>query len=317
MTMHVFNASETAALLPYRPMIDRLDAAYRGGVVTPERVHHTVEGGGEPDKTLILMPAWQDGGPIGVKLVNVVPGNRERGLPSIAGIYVLFDGLTGQPVAILDGAELTARRTAAVGALAANYLAKKNARTHLILGAGAIAPHLIHAHRAVRPIDTTLIWARRPEEAERIAAQARRVVSGVEAVTDLPEAAGRADIVSCATLASEPILHGAWLSSGVHVDLMGAFRPHMREADDDVVRGAIIYVDAMHGALHDAGELRMPLEQGVIRRDDIRGDLAALCRAGHAARTDEREKTLFKSVGSAQSDYAVAAGALEAIRTRA
>jgi ornithine cyclodeaminase len=315
--MRVFNAGETAGLLPYDDMIARLDAAYRTGVVAPERVHHRIESVGEADKTLIMMPAWQRGEAIGVKLVNVVPGNRERGLPSIAAIYVLFDGLTGQPVAILDGAELTARRTAAVAALAAKYLARENARTHLILGAGAIAPHLIHAHRKVRPIATTLIWARRAEEAERLAARERATVAGVEAVTDLTAAARRADIVSCATLASEPILEGAWLAPGVHVDLMGSYLPHMREADDDTVRNASIYVDALHGALHDSGELRIPLANGVLRRDEIRGDLASLCRSGSLARTSDAEKTLFKSVGNAQSDYAVAAGALAAIRAGA
>lgn len=315
--MRVFNARETAALLPYRGMIDSLDAAYRAGVIAPERVHHRIESIGEADKTLIMMPAWQRGEAIGVKLVNVVPGNRERGLPSIAAIYVVFDGVTGRPAAILDGAELTARRTAAVAALAAKYLARETARTHLILGAGAIAPHLIHTHRKVRPIGTTLIWARRFEEAERVAAEARRTTPGVEAVADLAAATRRADIVSCATLADEPILRGAWLAPGVHVDLMGSYLPHMREADDDAVRGAAVYVDAMHGALHDSGELSIPLANGVLRRDDIRGDLAGLCRGGSLARTSEAEKTLFKSVGSAQSDYAVAAGALAAIRGEA
>jgi ornithine cyclodeaminase len=312
--MRVFNARETAGLLPYADMIARLDAAYRTGVVAPERVHHRIESVGEADKTLIMMPAWQPGESIGVKLVNVVPGNRERGLPSIAAIYVLFDGRTGQPAAILDGAELTARRTAAVAALAAKYLARENARTHLIVGAGAIAPHLVHAHRQVRPITTTLVWARRAEEAERLATEARETTPGVEAVTDLADAVRRADIVSCATLASEPILAGTWLAPGVHVDLMGSYLPHMREADDDAVRNATIYVDALHGALHDSGELSIPLASGALRHEDIRGDLASLCRKGSLARTSDIEKTLFKSVGNAQSDYAVAAGALAAIR---
>ncbi|WP_052071781.1 ornithine cyclodeaminase family protein [Sphingopyxis sp. MWB1] len=312
--MQIFNARETADLLPYDDMILALENAYRGEVVTPERVHHKITSEENADKTLILMPAWRADAPIGVKLVNVVPDNGARGLPSISGIYMLFDGDTGAPVALLDGPTLTARRTAAVAALAAKYLARAEARTHLIMGAGAIAPHLAHTHRAVRSIDTTLIWARRPAEAERLAASLRDKVPGVEAVTDLPAAAARADIISCATLASDPILKGQWLSRGVHVDLMGSYLPHMREADDATLRGATIHVDQMPGALQDSGELRLPLEAGVISRSDIIGDLESLCLGLTPSRQSDAEKTLFKSVGSARSDYAVAAAAFEHIR---
>lgn len=313
--MQLFNAEETADLLTYDGMISALENAYCGGVTTPERVHHKITSEKNADKTLILMPAWRADAPIGVKLVNVVPDNRARGLPSISGIYVLFDGETGAPVALLDGPTLTARRTAAVAGLAAKYLARAEARTHLIMGAGAIAPHLAYTHRAVRPIDTTLIWARRQAEAERLANQLQGELAGVEVVTDLPAAAARADIVSCATLASDPILMGKWLSKGVHVDLMGSYLPHMREADDETLRGATIHVDQMPGALQDSGELRLPLEAAVISRADIVGDLESLCRGITSPRRSDEDKTLFKSVGSARSDYAVAAAAFERIRS--
>lgn len=198
----------------------------------PLRHHHTVVQEGEPPATLLLMPAWQPGGSLGVKLVTVTPGNSQRGLPVIAGSYVLFSAITGAVEAIIDGAELTARRTAATSALAADYLARRDARRLLVVGAGKLSLNLVEAHATVRAIEAVSIWARRPEQAEEVAAEARALGFDAAAVSDIDAAVSQADIISCCTLSREPLVRGAFVQPGTHLDLIGAYRHDMRETDD-------------------------------------------------------------------------------------
>jgi ornithine cyclodeaminase len=203
------------------------------------------------------MPAWNDPGDprpepyVGVKIVSVFPENAARGRPTVNGAYLLMSGATGETLACLDGGTLTNWRTAAASALAASYLARPDASRLVMVGAGALAPYLIAAHASVLPVSEVLVWNRNPERAEALARAMSGRAYSVRATTDLRGAVGRADIVSCATLSSEPLVRGAWLSAGVHLDLVGAFTPAMRESDDEAVRRASVYVDTRSGAFRE------------------------------------------------------------------
>ena len=305
--------TEIAARLPRRALIERLERAFATDSGTPVRQRHDLGGEGA-GRSLLLMPGWRVNGAIGVKLVTVFADNVLRSLPAVHACYVLFDADTGAPRAILDGNELTLRRTGAASALAAKYLAPPDAKRLLMVGTGELAPHLILSHAQVRPLETVRIWGRRPEKAREVAA-ALGTGHGfaIEICEDLEAGVAWADIVSCATLSQTPLLEGRWLHSGQHLDLVGAFRPNMREADDLAVARAALYVDTRAGALSEAGELVQTLAAGVIKPTDIKGELAELVRGQVPGRTDPGAITLFKSVGTAIEDLAAAELAVEAL----
>jgi ornithine cyclodeaminase len=221
---------------------------------------------------------------------------------------LLFDGATGTALALVEGGELTLRRTAAASALAASYLAKIDAASLLVIGTGSLAPHLAAAHAAVRPIRRVRIWGRSPAKAEALARRLRADLPELDiaASSNLAADAAAADIVSCATSAAEPVLLGRWLAPGTHVDLVGNFSRQARECDDDTVRGARIFVDTVEGALAEAGDLLIPLATGAIDRNRIVGELADLCRGEVQGRTAPDEITVFKSVGAAIEDLIAA-----------
>jgi ornithine cyclodeaminase len=306
--MRLINADEVNSALDDRALVEELREMFRGGCDVPLRHHHNILNPGAADATLLLMPAWQSGEQIGIKLVTVFPDNGRVGLASILGQYLLLDGKTGRPQALIDGVQLTLRRTACASALAADFLARPDASNLVMVGAGALAPHLIRAHAAVRPIRTVMIWNHNSEKAQALAAELK--IDGVEisASTELEAAVGAADIVSCATLSPDPLIMGAWLPAGCHLDLVGAFRPDMRECDDTAVTRARIYVDNREGAMVEGGDIAIPLASGVITADDVRGDLFDLTRGLVQGRGDNQngDITLFKSVGTALEDLAAA-----------
>jgi alanine dehydrogenase len=309
--MRVLDREAVRAALPWDRLIAALRAAFAEGCVVPARMAHTVEIPGDPDATLMLMPAWRGGQFIVTKIVTVVPGNRTRGAPVVDASMLVFDGRDGTLRAILDGGEVTARRTAAASALVADALARKDAAHLLIVGAGRIAANLASAHCSVRPYRRVSVWARRAEAARALAARVQGVAPEVSVSEALEPAVRDADVVSCATLAQNPLVHGAWLKPGAHLDLVGGYTPRMREADDEAMRrAAVIYVDTRDGALAEAGDIVQPLASGVIGRERISGELADLCRGGGPRRPDDRAITVFKSVGTALEDYAAATLAL-------
>lgn len=305
--LRVFDAAAVGRALAYAALADALSAAFAEGLRAPVRHHHDVPRPGAEPATLLLMPAWRLGRETGVKLVHVCPGNELRSLPVVQGVYVLFDGPTGTPRAVLDGTELTLRRTAAASALAARHLAREDASTHLMIGAGALAPHLVRAHAAVRPIRRVLLWNRTRSRAEKLAAELAGEAFAVTVVDDRLAALAEADIVSCATLSREPLVEGRHLRPGTHVDLVGAFRPDMRESDDDLVRRARVFVDTREGALAEAGDILQAIASGALTADAIAGDLYELCGGRVTGRRDASEITVFKSVGTAIADLVAAA----------
>jgi ornithine cyclodeaminase len=216
-----------------------------------------------------------------------------------------MEGATGVPLATLDGTRLTLWRTAAASALAARHLAREDASLMTMVGAGALAPFLIRAHLSQRPIRRVKLWNHRPEKAAALAAELSPAGLPVEAATDLEAAVREADLVSCATLSTAPLVKGEWLGAGVHVDLVGAFNLAMREVDDEAMRRASVYIDTK-AAMHEGGDVALALRSGALAEADIRGDLFALCRGEAPGRTKTDEITLFKSVGSAIEDLAAA-----------
>lgn len=303
--MLLLTETQTRHALPFPDLIDALADMFRTGCVMPVRHHHDMEMDGEPDATMLLMPAWTPGGFAGVKVVNVVPGNAERGLPAVSAQYLLSDARTGEMLALIDGGELTARRTAASSALAARYLARSDASHLLVVGTGRLAPNLIAAYMAVRSIRAVTIWGRSMEKAAELAREVGATFPvKVTVASRLTEALGQADIVSSATLSSEPLITGDAVKPGTHIDLVGAFKPTMRESDDALVERAELFVDTRDGCLSEGGDIVQPLKSGLITPEDIRADLYDLCKGTYPGRTDDKAITLFKSVGAALEDLA-------------
>jgi ornithine cyclodeaminase/alanine dehydrogenase-like protein (mu-crystallin family) len=303
--MRILDFDATAAALPYERLVPALRELFARGCEVPPRHVHEVPVPDAAAFTSLIMPAWVPGRYYGVKTINIAPGNAQRGLPGLHATYLLYDGCTGVPLALMDGDAITTRRTAAASALAASWLARADARRLLVVGAGRIARELPFALRAVRPIAQVQVWARSSASAQALAEDWRRHGLPAQAVTDLAAACGEADIVSCATLATQPVVQGAWLAPGSHLDLIGSFTPAMREADDACFAGAALYLDTEEG-LKKSGELLGPMSRGVFGPADVRGTLAALARNDAAGRIGAQERTVFKSVGTALEDLAAA-----------
>lgn len=300
--MHIVDHVDTRHRLPFEALIPALQRMFVAGCEVPLRHRHDI---GAQGGSILLMPAWQAGGFLGIKTVSIFPANAERGLPSVHAAYLLMDAATGVPLAMLDGNEITARRTAAASALAARYLARADARRLLVVGAGRVARLLPRAFSAVRPITQVTVWARRRESGLRLVEDLRSAGIDAKLAQDLKAAVGAADIVTCATLSEEPLVHGAWLRPGTHLDLIGGFAPGMRESDDDCFVGSRVFIDTEE-ALQKAGDLLAPIASGKFRAADVCATLTALCRGEHAGRADARDITVFKSVGSALEDLAAA-----------
>lgn len=307
--MQIISAEEIDRRLSFVGLVETLRTAFQQGAVQPVRHHHTVTRGEGADSTLLLMPAWTDfaqasEGFIGVKIVTVSPDNNAIGKPAVMGQYLLLEGRTGEPVALIDGQRLTQWRTACASALASSYLSRPDAAHLVIVGAGALSTFLARAHASVRSIERISIWNRTIERAAVVAEELSVGGIAARAVDDLDAALASADIVSAATISSQPLIKGAALRPGTHVDLVGGFTPTMREADDEAIRRASVFVDTIGGATKEAGDIVQPLSSGVLKVEDIRGDLYSLTRGERPGRQDSDEITLFKSVGAAIEDLA-------------
>ncbi len=299
--MKLLSAADVARLGAYRDIVEALREGFRAPIETPVRHHHEISAA----STLLLMPAWSRQW-AGLKTVVVKTDNPARGLPTVQASYLLIDQETGATVALMDGTEITRRRTAAASALAADYLARPDVETMTVVGAGALAPHFVAAHAAVRPIRRVFVHNRTPSRSETLVAELAHRGFEAHAVTDLEHAVRQSGIVSCVTSSTVPILRGAWLEPGTHVDLAGAFKPSMRETDAETVARAAVYVDTREGALAEAGDLLQARDEGHFDFANIRGDLFELCRGTAKGRKTADEITLFKSAGTAIEDLATA-----------
>lgn len=299
--MKVISAAELAGIADYKSIVEALRDGFKSDIETPVRHHHEIS----DVSTLLLMPAWSKAW-AGLKTVVVKTDNAAMNLPTVQASYLLIDNATGAAVAILDGTELTRRRTAAASALAAGYLARPDASNLVIVGAGALGAHFVKAHAAVRDIKKVFIYNRTIGKAEKLSAELKREGVDAVAVSDLEKAVRQADIVSCVTTSTAPVVKGEWLKPGTHVDLAGAFKPAMRETDGDVVAKSRVFVDTRHGAEAEAGDLLQARDEGKFDFKNIQADLHELCRGTVKGRKTAAEITLFKSCGSAVEDLAAA-----------
>ncbi len=267
--MRIISADDIHKALTYRTLIEALAEAFRSDMVVPVRHHHTIPQDGA-DATLLLMPAWNQGEErfIGCKIVTVFPDNAMAQRPSVYGQYLLLSGKTGEPLAMMDGRALTAWRTACASALAARYLAREDASHLIMVGAGALAPHLIRAHASVRPIKRVSIWNR---------TKARAISLGFGVAV-----------------------------AGIEVDIAEDLEQAVGEADDQAVKRARIFVDTRAGAAKEAGDIVVPLKKKIIDAKAIKGDLFDLVGGKVKGRTSDAQITLFKSVGNALEDLAAA-----------
>ena len=308
--MRVIDASTTAELLPYPALINALGTAFAQGdtaATAPPRLHYSVP---EPatadqppqaDRTLLIMPSWAQDAGVVVKLVNVVPSNSARSLAAIQAQVLVADAQTGAWSSLIDGATLTARRTAAASALAARYLAPVAAKTLLIVGTGRLSVELVHAHMSVRPsIKKVLIWGRDQAKAQAVA----RELNAAQAVTDLEQACNQADVISCCTLSNQALVKGAWVKPNTHIDLVGAYRPDLRETDGALVAKSQVFVDTYAGANGEAGDLLQAAQEGYFDMANIQADLHQLSQQEYLRPANSI--TLFKSVGASIEDFVAA-----------
>ena len=282
--MRFIDWDEVHRLADYSSVIDAIARMYASGCDAMDRMIMCQPTADVDEGDFLMQPAWMRGKAFGIKIANVFPANERRGKPSILGVYVLFDGNSGELLACIDGP----------------------AETMLMMGAGKLAPYLIAAHASVRPIRRVLVWNRTTEKARDLAERLSRPAFEVIAVSDPAGAAAEADQISCATYAPEPILQGKWLKPGAHVDLVGSYRPDLRESDDDVIgRAGRLFVDARFSTVEIAGDVTEPLKRDVLRAADIT-DLFELAQAKRPGRTSDREITVFKSGGGGHEDLATA-----------
>lgn len=315
--MLVLDEKMTRAALPFPKLMEAIAKMFAGECVTPLRHHHDMKVPGESAATLLLMPCWVPGGHSGVKILNLFPDNHTRSLPTIIGQYLLSSARTGEMLALVEGGELTARRTAATSALASRYLSKEDATHMVMVGTGRLALNLVEAHSAVRPLKAVSVWGRDTSKAEVLVQQIEALGLSATVANDLSTACRGADIISCATLSNRPLVQGAWLKEGAHLDLVGAFKPTMRESDDTAVTRSRVYVDTYEGATHEGGDIVIPLQTGILDKADIQAELRQLVTGERQGRKSSQEITMFKSVGAALEDLAGAVLAYETMRDQA
>ena len=297
--MKYFDAETVNAHLDYSLFIPFLKKQFTKEIEVPNRAHHNFG-----ENTLLTMPAWNDEF-LGTKLATVHPSNKLRNLPAIHATYFLQSAITGEAIATFEAKSLTNKRTAAASALASSLLSRTNSKRLLMIGNGTLAPELIRAHSSIRPIEEVYIWGRNSKNVDTLIAKNDWNNLKVRRANNLKEVVQMADIISCATLSKMPLIVGEWLQNGQHVDLVGSYKPDMREADDTTILRSRVFVDTFH-ALKESGDLSIPLGNNILKRTDIQADLKTLCTCQNQGRTSSEEITLFKSVGYALEDLAAA-----------
>lgn len=293
------DADAVRECLPMAELIGHLRKALAGDATAPERqIYRTSE-----TASLLVMPAWDTAGELGIKVVQVDTA-RER---AVEALYILHHAQTPGAFTALDGAMLTARRTAALSALGADMLARPDASRLLLVGTGTLSPHLLEAYSAIRSLSHVAIWGRNFARAEALAGKLARDHMQPVAVSDLDAAIADADMICCATSSSAPLIKGDCLNPGTHLNLVGAFRPDMSEADPQAFARAEIFVDSYDGVLAEAGDLLDAIAAGAVSRNDITAQLSEMCHPDFRMPShDEARITLFKSVGLSLADLAAA-----------
>jgi ornithine cyclodeaminase/alanine dehydrogenase-like protein (mu-crystallin family) len=303
--MLIIPDEKISACLDYPKLIAALKEIFLSDYTLPLRHHHFYKTESGDENTLILMPVWNNEF-MGMKQVTVAPANASQNMPSIFAQYILSNSKTGQPLALMNAAELTSRRTACTSALASSYLSRIDSENLLVVGGGKVAQHLVQAHLAVRNYKKVSVWMRNSQKLDAFIDSLKTQGIDAHAVSNLEEAAREADVISCATLSKNPVIKGEWLKSGTHLDMIGSHKPDTRETDDEAILKSSIFVDSRMGALHETGELALPIADGILSEKDVKADIVELVKGVHHGRTTSAEITLFKSAGLAVEDLAAA-----------
>lgn len=292
-------------------------AHQEGKTDTPMRIALSA---GKKEAATLYMPAFvEPAKAMGIKIVSVFPDNSKRGKPVIQGITLLTDAETGEHLALMDATYLTILRTGAISGVATHYLARKDARTCTLLGAGAQAIGQIQAVMEVRNLEEIRLWNRTRKKAERLKKVIQKTNprwSGTIHIFDQPErAVQEADIILCATRSTKPLFDGKRIRPGTHINLIGAYLPHMREVDAALLnRSSKVVVDTREGAMHEAGDLLIPMKAGEWDAEKLYGELGEIVSGNKPGREIPQEITVFKSVGVAFLDAVVAKSVYEKAR---
>ena len=292
----------------FKDLVNALKTGFSSSnIIVPMRHHHDFPNPAvNAESTLLLMPAWNPSEEAGVKVVTVSPENGQFDLPSIQGTYIYLDAKKGSLKAVLEAKSLTVKRTAAASALASSFLSRESSSSLLMIGTGALSTNLIKAHASVRPIQQVYVWGRNIEKANGICSKLSNEGFSIEAIENVEDKISEVDIISCATLSKTPLVLGKFLKPGQHVDLVGAYRKDMREADNKTVQKSSVYVDTYQGGLKESGDIVIPLQEGIITENNIKADLFELCSGKKQGRSSDAEITMFKSVGHALEDLVAA-----------
>jgi 1-pyrroline-2-carboxylate reductase [NAD(P)H] len=298
----LISAEQVHASLRYPDFVESLRGVFAAPHTMPPRQVLLLDPASGSHDAFAMLPSWNDE-VICQKAFTYFPGNQ----PPAKTLYsqiMLFDRKSGEPLALIDGVSVTCWRTAGISALASRLLSREDSQTLLLLGTGRLAPFLIRAHASVRPLKRILLWGRDPGKADSL----RETMTGefpaimFEAVTDLREACGISDIVVCATGSPDILVHGEWIQPGTHTDFLGNHHADKRECDSELVTRARVFVDSRENCFREAGEILVPVSEGVFSLDQVAGELADLCCGQAPRRRNESEITLFKSVGCALGD---------------
>jgi len=310
--MKHFDMKAIQTALPYPLLVDALAQGLQQFAETPARSFFSPN---QDASCVMIMPAWRPHQMMGVKLVSVWPENNAKGESAVSAVYVLISCLDGRPLAVLDGTELTLRRTAAAAALAAKRLARENSETLAVLGTGSLSVPLVQAHTDTMRFKNVLVWGRQFYKAQLVVNQLRELGIEVHAMGDLHKTLAMSDVVAVATTATEPFLKAAWVRPGTHISLVGAFTPQMAEAEPGLISKSQLFADCRASVLEKGGEVFQAIEQGLILDSDIIADLAELtAQSDRSWRHDAQAITVFKSVGFALLDLIAAELVIKASR---
>jgi 1-pyrroline-2-carboxylate reductase [NAD(P)H] len=306
--MKIIEASEVHQAMNFEELIPAIEQTFAGDHGMPQRNVFCLEKGADHGDAFAVLPSWNSKA-IGVKAFTYFPDNAPKGFDSLYSKILMFKRETGEPLALVDGTSVTYWRTAAVSALGSQYLAREDARQLLVCGTGNLGAYMALAHATVRPITHINIWGRSLEKAEKVAKEIRQkrsdiTVVAISSLFELEKASRQADIISCATGAGEPLILGDWVQAGTHTDFVGNHAPNRRECDSNLITKASVFVDCRLNVLNEAGELLIPIEEGVFSKDDVKAELAELASGQHKGRENAEEITVFKTVGTALSDLA-------------
>ncbi len=303
--MQFIAKEDVERLAPYGPLIEALAKGLREPIESPPRSHFNPN---HDASAVLIMPAWKPHQVMGTKIVSIWPENNSRGQSAVSAIYVVTSCKDGTPLAVIDGTELTLRRTAAAAALAARSLARPNSRRLAVLGTGALSAHMAMAHHSVFTLSEVTVWGRQLEKAQRVVASLAQVGIAAQATTDLQLALANADIVAAATTASTPFIPSAWVKAGTHLGLIGAFTANMAEAELQLLPRARLFADNRAAVLEKGGEVVQALRAGLISAQDVLAELSELVASPALidGRRAESDITVFKSVGFAALDLIAA-----------